>query len=160
MTLLFGDDSVADTDPDNVSETSQSFQAAGVDSLSFASNMRIYIIGLIMFNLLLLILSCLAIVPCLRAQIFNALRSMVSSTIFNGIIGSVSISYLALCMTSVMQIRTYIDAATDERIKLRSTLIEGSCMYLVLLAYPLFLIWWIGHQGDEITTPYATHRYG
>jgi hypothetical protein len=159
MTLLFGD-SFADTDPDNVSETSQSFQAAGVDSLSFASNMRIYIIGLIMFTLLLMILSCLAILPCLRARIFNALRSIVSSTIFNGVIGSVSISYLALCMTSVMQIRTYIDATTEERIKLRSTLIEGSCMYLLLLAYPLFLILWIGRQGDEITTPYAAHRYG
>lgn len=71
--------------------------------------MRVYIFALIVFTIGLLILATLTLVSCCRARVSNIIRKTISNTFFNGVLSSVQLSYLPLCLTAVMQIRTYID---------------------------------------------------
>ena len=52
----------------------QGMKGSGIESLNFAENLQIYLLGLLMFVAVLMVLGALATMPCLRAQISKIIR--------------------------------------------------------------------------------------
>ena len=63
---------------------------------------------------IILFLRLIAVIPCLRNRILKIIKDAMSAFIFNGLINSLNISYLTVCITAIAQIITIAKTNEDD----------------------------------------------
>ena len=100
---------------------------------SIIDDLRLYIMGLAALVVVLVLASLVMLLKKYRAKILKLIRTLFNNLVFNGMIRSLTIMYIQLCMSFGDQIKLFMQGNTNQTLDNK---IIGLIMFVSMLGYP------------------------
>lgn len=126
------------------------------ESPSMIDDLRVYIIWAVAAVAIVLMLALLLFIKKLKKKIKKLLWNMQAKFLFNGIIRSITIMYIQLCMSFGSQIEVFIQDGSLQPLK---DSIVAVVMFVVLFGYPVLCWAIIIRKKEKLELPEVLRRY-
>ena len=143
-TLMSGDDK------NKTNDVPLNLQSTGVKSASLFENLQLYVFGLIAFSFFLAGIYALSKIQGLKEKLTELMNSIIAATFYNGIIRSLSISFLDTSLTAYANSTSTV--AEDNY--------QGWGVYFVLISYIIFLIVFIARKQPQLRKRESLKSFG
>lgn len=125
-------------------------QATGIKSANPLENLQLYIFVLVLFTCLMALLHALSKVKRVKKMVNEVKDSLIAATFYNGIIRSISISYLKQCLSA------YANSTSE----IASEVYQGWATYGVVVGYAIYLTVFITIKKPQLRMRDSLKKFG